>query len=49
MTYSSKHEMTLFEIQARDIHTPSPTPPLIGPHYVQLKHHIINIDWMIIY
>ena len=49
MTYSLKHEMTLFEILARDIHTPYPHPPLIGPHYVQLKHHTNNIDWMIIY
>ena len=29
MAYSSKWEMTILEIQTRDIHTPTPTPP---PH-----------------
>ena len=27
MAYSSKWEMTILEIQTRDIHTPTPTPP----------------------
>ena len=52
MAYFSKRDTTLFEIislfwPGTDIPHP-PTPPLIGPHYVQLKHHIINIDSMII-
>ena len=47
VAFSSKHEMTLFEILIRNIHTPL---PLRGPHDVRLKHHIIiNKDWMIIY
>ena len=58
VAFSSKHEMTLFEILTRDIHTPltppPPTPPSPqrGPHNahnVQLKHDIINIEWMIDY
>ena len=48
---NSDMAFSLFEILTRDIHIPSPTPtpPQGGPHNVQLKHDIINIDWMIIY
>ena len=32
MAYSSKWEMTILEIQTRDIHTPTPTPTPPPPH-----------------
>ena len=41
MAYSSKWEMTILEIQTRDIHTPPPRPPILVQHSNKLMNSFV--------